>query len=135
MKNYCYIKDDGGGIYGGGSGYGCDQVFVQKMSYVTDNMVLNGIGAPEGTNNDYDATHGIYLDDNASNVEITGNTTANIRTSGLFLHNAHEIKITGNTVFNCRMQFLIQFNNCTYTLMSVMIPMLNLVSMGLEKRL
>lgn len=114
VKNYCYIKDDGGGIYGGGSGYGCDQVFVQKMSYVTDNMVLNGIGAPEGTNNDYDATHGIYLDDNASNVEITGNTTANIRTSGLFLHNAHEIKITGNTVFNCRMQFLIQFNNCTY---------------------
>jgi len=114
VKNYCYIKDDGGGIYGGGSGYGCNTVYVQKMSYVTDNMVVSGIGAPEGTNNDYDATYGIYLDDNASNVEITGNTTANIKTSGIFLHNSHEIKITENTVFNCRMQFLIQFNNCTY---------------------
>jgi len=112
MSNFLITKDDGGGIYGGGSGLGCTKSINQKRSFIIGNTVLNGIGAPEGTNNDYDCANGIYLDDNASNIEINGNTVANMKSAGIFIHNSHKLKIENNTLFNNTKQLYIQYNDC-----------------------
>ncbi|RYE16986.1 MAG: right-handed parallel beta-helix repeat-containing protein, partial [Sphingobacteriaceae bacterium] len=79
---------------------------------ITGNIVLNGIGAPGGTDNPNKAfAHGIYIDDNAAQVEISGNTVGNCATYGIFIHNAHDIAIKQNTVYNNAVQLLMEHDN------------------------
>src|SRR5205085_1820778 len=61
--------------------------------------VFNGIGALAGTPDQDGRTHGIYVDDDGSNVEIAGNTVAYCQYSGLYDHNSHELNIHDNTIF------------------------------------
>jgi len=110
ITNFLFTKDDGGGIYLGGDG--CASTVVLQSRKVIGNILLNGIGAPEGTNNIYGYAWGIDLDDNISNVEVNGNTMANMEIAGLFLHNAHEIAITNNTSYNNEEQFSIEYGSC-----------------------
>ncbi len=85
---------DGGGIYTWG---GWDKVGRK----VTGNVVLNGIGAFEGTNNSIPGgAVGIYTDDRSTNVDITDNTIANCVRAGIYLHNSHEMNLTHNTFYN-----------------------------------
>ncbi len=98
VNNFCYVLDDGGGIYTG-QGLGDNTVYNSKT--IQDNIVMNGIGAPNGTSNhSYLATQGIYLDDNTNHVTVTGNTTANCAEAGIFNHNATYTNITNNTMYN-----------------------------------
>jgi parallel beta-helix repeat protein len=102
INNFCLIKDDGSGIYTWND-------FVDPITRtgqkIKNNIVLNGIGASAGTNSPSEAlANGIYMDDNAANVEIYGNTIANCANIGIFIHNAHEINICNNTVYNCLQQ-------------------------------
>ncbi len=92
---FCFIKDDGGGIYTHPTG---QNVNIGRI--ITGNIVLNGIGAPEGTNTNRSSAVGIYLDDNATGVEVTNNTVANSY-KGIFIHNASNITTSNNTVYNC----------------------------------
>src|SRR5262249_23945851 len=57
VNNYGFVKDDAGGIY-------CDQKNMTG-SKILDNIVINGIGAPDG-HLDY-RCFGIYVDDAANN--------------------------------------------------------------------
>jgi len=110
ITNFLFTKDDGGGIYLGGDG--CASTTILQSRKIIGNILLNGIGAPEGTNNIYGYAWGIDLDDNTSNVEVNGNTMSNMEIAGLFLHNAHEITITNNTSYNNEEQFSIEYGNC-----------------------
>ena len=97
IHNYCFVKDDGGGIYTQGPAAG---------NLVSYNTVINGIGALNGTPNGFaggnglSAAFGIYLDDFASGAVVSHNTTANNSFGGIFLHNANNIKVIDNTLYN-----------------------------------
>ncbi len=100
VSNFCLTKDDGAGIYHY-KGKTPD-VFVDRK--ILNNIVLNGIGTGEGTDYpDSRFAEGIYLDDNTSNVEISGNTVANC-IKGIYLHYAHEIQLSSNTLYNNKVQ-------------------------------
>ncbi len=93
-----FIVDDCGGIYTG-QGLGDNTQYNSKS--ITNNIVLNGIGATAGTDDaTYIATQGIYLDDNTNHVTVTGNTVANCGQAGIFNHNATFTNLSGNTLYN-----------------------------------
>lgn len=99
IRNFCFVKDDGAGIY---TYKGTGNTTVYTGQKIIGNIILNAIGSPEGVKNPeyYQAAHGIYIDDNSSNVEITGNTAANCFGTGLFIHNARNLVIRSNTFYN-----------------------------------
>ena len=109
VSNYLLTKDDGGGIY---TWRGCNQTGTPLQSKIIGNIITNAIGAPEGTNNDYSAVYGIYMDDNVSTIEISGNTITNVKDGGIYLHNSHEITLFNNTSYNNGSQLHIQYNAC-----------------------
>ena len=88
----CKVLDDGAGIYTGGP-----NVAVRVIDH---NIVLNTIGNSDGTSNSTNFSTGIYLDEVATNVRVTGNTTANIVYAGIKLHKANENVITDNLFYN-----------------------------------
>ena len=94
IDTFCFIKDDAGAIY---TSNGAN--ITLKGRKVTGNIVLNGIGAAEGTDATVSSAEGIYMDDNANGVEITGNTVANCFRGFLF-HNSRQITATNNTLYN-----------------------------------
>lgn len=81
VNHYCYNVTDGGGIYTGNHG---------TNRLIRGNIVLNGMTG---------AAHGIYTDDNASNITIDSNTVFTAR-NGIYLHNAHEITLRENKVWD-----------------------------------
>lgn len=96
VDNFCRIKDDGAGIY---SHTGSSKSYSRRK--VIGNIILNGLGAPEGTSNpSYYPAEGIYMDNDASNVEIRENTVANCKNNGIYIHNAYGMAIRNNTIFN-----------------------------------
>jgi parallel beta-helix repeat protein len=98
VNYFCYLKDDGGGIYTWSGDI--DSAKVRDAGIITGNIVLNGETAPDGTDKAHAAiANGIYLDENSSGVEVSNNTVAHC-TSGIFLQDAHEVVVKGNTVYD-----------------------------------
>ena len=101
VNTFCYIKDDGAGIYF----HGGDATIKRE---VKNNIVLNGIGANAGTTesnnpNGYIGTAtGIYMDDETDNIEISGNTVSGCCYDGISIHNALRINAHDNLVYNNR---------------------------------
>jgi len=101
VENFCLWKQDGGGIY-----MNSDRL-VNKNNIgrkIIGNIVIGGVGAKEGTDQDFDLAEGIYLDDNTEGVLITQNTVAHINGKGIYLHNASNIQITNNLFYDCSTQ-------------------------------
>ncbi len=96
INNYCFVKDDGGGIYT--FPLTAPRVYIKRI--VKNNIVMNSPGAALGTSSTESSGHGIYQDGAASNVDYKGNTIANCLL-GLYLHGSHETKIESNTIYNC----------------------------------
>jgi parallel beta-helix repeat protein len=97
IDHFCFVKDDGGGIYT----YGDFPHPAYVNRQILNNIVLNGVGAPIGTNSAGSETaEGIYLDDGTTNVEVAGNTVAHNSDKGIFIHNSHEIKVHDNVSFD-----------------------------------
>ncbi len=91
-------KDDGAGIY---TWNGVTNATEFTGNRIRNNIVINGKSAPEArSEKDYTPANGIYMDDNAGGVEISGNTVANNAGSGFFLHNAHNLLIQNNLSYN-----------------------------------
>jgi parallel beta-helix repeat protein len=116
IDGFCNTKDDGAGIYTHiGSASSC------TGRKINGNIILNGKGAPAGTDNpSYSAAEGIYADNNAANVEIAGNTIANCVNQGIYIHSSYAISITNNTLFNNKRQLAMiedkdnsKIRNCT----------------------
>ena len=95
---FCYVKDDGGGIYTWSGDI--DSATPRHTGIITGNIVLNGVTAADGSNNPLGGIAiGIYLDENAGEVEVSNNTVAHC-TSGIFLQGAHEVVVKGNTLYD-----------------------------------
>jgi len=101
IDSFCLTKNDGSGIYTH-TGPSNINKYGRK---IIGNIILNGIGAGEGTDAGNSAAEGIYLDDNSSGVEIRNNTVANMPDRGLFLNNARDLVIRDNTFYNINVGF------------------------------
>ena len=98
INYFDYVKDDGAGIY---NGLGSMDNTVYHSGLIIGNIILNGVGAMAGTKDSLmPQSAGIYLDDNANHLTVTGNTIANCAMAGINNHNGHELTITGNTMYN-----------------------------------
>ncbi len=91
IDTFCIVADDGGGIYTGVGTY-----IGRKIS---NNIVINGIGAPAGATGTTGDANGIYLDYNASNVEVYNNTVAFCSAAGIYIHNGHENNVHDNLIY------------------------------------
>jgi len=99
VTNFCSVKDDGGGIYVG-------DYFLNQGKKITHNIVSEGKGASNGTNNQsLNDTHGIYIDATSSGLEISGNTIEKCG-SGIKIGNANSIQLKDNTLFGNEYQQL-----------------------------
>lgn len=103
IDTFCTVKDDGSGIY----------TYIGPMNNTTHNqkvvgnIILNGIGAPDGTKDpNYSAAEGIYLDENVNHIEVLDNTIAYCANYGIFVHNARDFTLVNNTAFNNRKQMV-----------------------------
>lgn len=96
---YNYVVEDGAGIYTYASAY---DYFSNRV--LSNNIILNGIGAGAGTLGDVNV-HGIYLDGNTMNVDVLNNTVANVASNGFFCTNPANVKMDGNTSFNNGVSF------------------------------
>ena len=93
INNWALIKDDSGGIYTSslGSNY-------WTGTEITNNIILNGLGAPNGVVVTDERVTGIYFDHHNKDILIQGNTVFNCNV-GLYLKNTHEAKIYDNLFF------------------------------------
>lgn len=100
IDTFCFIKDDGAGIY---TFAGFSNISFTNRKIIK-NIIINGIGAVNGTKpygpEDLPYVEGIYLDRNASNVEIEGNTISNVKSKGIFINNARNVSILNNKIIN-----------------------------------
>lgn len=94
VDSFCLIKQDGGGIYAQGK-----KGEVYAGTAITGNIVLNGIGAPEGTNTANNNAVGIYCDDFMNNLNVTNNTASSCGV-GIYFHNTQNIIATNNVSYN-----------------------------------
>ncbi|NTS42560.1 right-handed parallel beta-helix repeat-containing protein [Flavisolibacter sp. BT320] len=109
VDRFSFVLDDGGGIY---TWNAFEKAAEFKGQRISENIVLNGVGAGKGTDfEDYFAAEGIYTDDNSANITIYRNTIANCSNSGIFLHNSQKIRIQENICFNNGTQILIKHDD------------------------
>ncbi len=97
---FCFIKDNGGGIYTWAGGTAADPGPTYTNRVIQGNIISHSIGARDGRTgaNTYD--DGIFLDGTSMNVNITGNTTFNNARGGINANNPTNVSITDNTSFN-----------------------------------
>ncbi|MEP6583494.1 MAG: right-handed parallel beta-helix repeat-containing protein [Ginsengibacter sp.] len=96
INGFTLVKDDGGGIYSVGP-----KTTPYSGQQIVGNIVINGLGAPEGTDKPgTGSSSGIYLDDNVSGVLVSSNTVSNCKKSGVFMHNAFAITLKDNLLYD-----------------------------------
>ena len=99
VNYFCFNKDDAGGIYSWIPASGeIDLNYVNRV--IKGNIVMNGIGAPDGRSSTNPFVSGIYLDGTIMNVEVLDNTVFNMGKNGIHCNNPDNITISGNTSFN-----------------------------------
>jgi parallel beta-helix repeat protein len=106
VNYFCCVKDDGGGIYtwSGNS----DSTSANVTGWVTNNIVANGVTCPAGTDSSVAAiAHGIYLDENTTKCDVTGNTVTKC-TAGLFYQDCRNVTIESNTFYDNAGQLIVR---------------------------
>ncbi len=93
INNWALIKDDAGGIYTSSQGSN-----YWTGTEIVGNIILNGLGAPDGVVVTDERVQGIYCDHHNKDILIQGNTVYNCG-MGMYIKNAHEIKIHDNVLF------------------------------------
>ncbi|MBA6316235.1 T9SS type A sorting domain-containing protein [Cellulophaga baltica] len=94
ISNYCYTKDDGGGIYSVGN--------KEATNSVYKNMVHDSPGAIRGIPTGRGVkTAGIYIDNDSQNQSIYENTVYNVVGWGIMANLSSKNSIKDNTVYNC----------------------------------
>jgi hypothetical protein len=96
VDNFCFVKDDGSGIYT----YGTKPYLFNYGRRVIGNIVLNGVGAPAGSPDNSYRAEGIFLDGYTSGVEVRDNTFANCSSYGLFTNSVTNVVVDNNTFYN-----------------------------------
>src|SRR5690606_3877269 len=112
---------DGGGIY---TFEGKENRDLEGRK-ILNNIIVNGIGSLEGTRTyskfSNPQVEGIYIDDNASGIEISDNVVANVSRNGINLHNARNITIRRNTIFNGRNQLSMAHDNLADPIRNILV--------------
>ena len=113
VNYFCFVKDDGGGIYTWNGNL--DSTNSHLTGTIRNNIVLNGVTAPAGTDSIVAGiAHGIYLDENTTQCTVTGNTVAHC-TAGIFFQDVHNCTIQNNTLFDCIGQLVMRHALATGT--------------------
>ncbi len=109
INNCSLTRDDAGCIYT--SNISTPSTTYSSIRQVTNNIIIGGVGIQDGTNSFF-GTNGIYMDDYVHDVNISGNTVANLTRAGIFLHNNNRVTATNNLSYNnTKQQLEIQPNN------------------------
>jgi len=95
VTNYCFVKDDGGGIYTVIGSY--IPASYNDGSIIRSNIVINGTGAPAGTNSTSYAA-GLYMDDFTKNITIDSNYIATGYNAAVFFNRTTSITFKDNTI-------------------------------------
>ncbi|PJJ80009.1 right-handed parallel beta-helix repeat-containing protein [Mucilaginibacter auburnensis] len=110
ISNFCNVLTDGGGVYVDGAVKG-------TSGYVGDGICLdgskNGIAGSAAAKIE---VSGVYLDNNASDIEIANVSVFNMPLNGIYLHDGHSLKIHHNTIYNCAVGFALQEDNYSNTI-------------------
>ena len=94
VKNFCVVKDDGGGIYTVGN--------RNTNNSIYRNTVYNGLGAFRGAPaNRGPKTGGIYLDNDSQSHLIYENSISNVAGWGIMLNLSNKNTVRDNTIYNC----------------------------------
>lgn len=100
IDSYCMVQDDGAGIYTFTGTPNQDRPVMENCR-ITGNIILNGIGAKDGTSGTFPTMAcGIYLDYWSENVEIDNNSIANSMYYGMMLGQPKNINMHHNTIYN-----------------------------------
>ena len=86
-----FVKDDAGGIYTYAAGTDASPGIVYTNRVISNNIVMNGVGAPNGRNNTNLYVSGIYLDGRSMNVSILNNTVFNNGKNGIHTNNPNNV--------------------------------------------
>src|SRR5678815_3729093 len=78
INNFESVLDEGAGIYT----YRGSDPNTYSNNVIDGNIVINGIGAPNGKSGTRGAAEGIYIDNNAQNISIINNSVANVSLYG-----------------------------------------------------
>jgi hypothetical protein len=100
VNYFDFVKDDAGGIYTYTAGTDASPGTIYTNRTISNNIVMNGIGAPQGRNATSLFVSGIYLDGRSMNVSILNNTVFNHGKNGIHLNNPTGITVRGNTCYN-----------------------------------
>jgi parallel beta-helix repeat protein len=95
VSHVCMTTDDGGAIYTWNDDFAHPG---SAGSIIRENIVANGIGAPEGGGGGAGWVHGIYMDDRTHDVRIDSNTSLG-NVLGIFLHNNRNNTAQGNVCY------------------------------------
>jgi parallel beta-helix repeat protein len=98
VNHVCMTTDDGGAIYTWNDDFAHPG---SAGSVIRENIVANGVGAPEGGGGGSGWVHGIYMDDRTHDVRIDSNTSIN-NVLGIFLHNNRNNTAQGNVCYGNR---------------------------------
>lgn len=100
VNYFDFVKDDAGGIYTYAAGTDASPGKMYTNRTVSNNIVMNGVGAPFGRNSTSPFVTGIYLDGRTMNVNVLNNTVFNNGKNGIHCNNPQTVTIRGNTSFN-----------------------------------
>ena len=105
IDSACLSLDDCGGIYV----YGAATIGTLISDNLVSNILGNLMGKPAGTTVQ---SEGIYLDDHANGVTVSGNTVSGAET-GILLHNAFGNTVSGNVLYGNRKHQIWLFEDST----------------------
>jgi len=100
VNYFDYVVDDAGGIYTYASGTDAAPGTIYTNRTISNNIVMNGIGAANGRSTATLYATGIYLDGRTMNVTVANNTVFNNARSGVHSNNPSGVTLRGNTSYN-----------------------------------
>lgn len=100
VNHFDFVVDDAGGIYTYSSSTEANPGTIYTNRVISNNIVMNGIGAANGRSTATLYATGIYLDGLAMNTSVLNNTVFNNPRGGIHSNNALNVTISGNTSYN-----------------------------------
>lgn len=111
INNFCFVKDDGAGIYTWNNASGTGSEFFSNQ-VIENNIIINGVGAGYGTDDtESSKACGIYIDDGSDDILIQNNVAAKNTWAGIMIHNSGTQTISNNLVYDNDIQLLLLEDN------------------------